>query len=72
MALQLQSTRLANGDNDTARQESWIISHADRPAGTSVVLPVEVKAGIAPNVNDAGETLATHSEYTVDIYIRDP
>lgn len=72
MALQLQSTQLANGDNDTARQAPWIISHADRLAGTSVVLPVEVKARIAPNVNDAGETLATHAEYTVDIFIRDP
>lgn len=72
MALQLQSTQLTNGDNLTARQAPWIISHADRLAGSSVELPVEVRARIAPGVNDAGETMATHAEYTVEIYIRDP
>lgn len=72
MALQLQSTQLTNGDNHTARQAPWIISHADRLAGSSVELPVKVRARIAPGVNDAGETMATHAEYTVEIYIRDP
>lgn len=72
MELQLQSTQLTNGDNHTARQAPWIISHADRLAGGSVELPVEVRARIAPGVNDAGETMATHAEYTVEIYIRDP
>lgn len=72
MSLRLQDTQLVNGDNDTARQEQWIIQYADRQAGVGVKLPVKVESWITPLVNDAGESYATNVRYTVDIFISQP